>query len=92
MQDFDSVIRGVYSILGIPADRLLSESGAWDEFVRLIAAQHPMQSNLDEDLIKHRILALRKKGADKGGLPRLKRAYHGRFRDSKNTTDVKTGA
>jgi len=72
----DEVIRKMYLEYAIPADRLVSDPD------RLVEFTGDYNSRAGDDkvpkLLAHRILNLRRRGEDKGGLRRLRRRYFGR--------------
>lgn len=77
MNTFDDIVlREMYREYDVPCDTLISDQAQLVPFVAEYAdrtGQHVEPSEL-----AHRLLALRKLGEAKGGLPKLRRRYNGR--------------
>ena len=78
MKLLDSVIRAEYRRFGTPVDRLVSDPHLAAGFATRVNAKMRADGETDVASINWRLMSLRKRGEDKGGLPRLERAYHGR--------------
>ena len=78
MKLLDSVIRAEYRRFGMPVDRLVSDPHLAAKFASVVNAKMPADGETDVASISWRLMSLRKRGEDKGGLPRLQRAYYGR--------------
>lgn len=76
--ELDSAIREAYLDLGIPADRILLEPRMTGRFCDEVNAHVPGSVRYTTVGITKRLLALRKRGEARGGLPRLQRPYYGR--------------
>jgi hypothetical protein len=78
----DEAIRKVYLVLAqrhdVGADKLVTDSQLSAEFIRDVQRALPVNQKADADTIRWRTLTLRKRGEDKGGLPKTQRAFHGR--------------
>jgi len=72
----DNVLREMYVEYNITCDRLVSDPTSLLSFTKDYAERTGQQ--VEAAQVSHGLLALRKLGQDKGGLPRLRRAYHGR--------------
>ena len=75
----DDTIRDCYMAFGVAADQIVTDPDVAEQFAGFV------NSNLTEGrtafgvaTINRRLLTLRKRGEEKGGLPRLERAYFGR--------------
>ena len=65
------------------ADKLVSFSELSEEFVQAVLAEMPAETTVDSDAVRWRLMTLRKRGEDNGGLPRIERAYNGRAKKPK---------
>ncbi len=77
-QDLDDVIRRQYQSFNTPVDQLVSDPAMAEEFAELVRADFSSDGEIDIRTVNRRLLTLRKRGEEKGGLPRLQRSYHGR--------------
>ena len=74
---FDNdILREMYVEYNTPCDRLVSDPLSLQAFAEDYAER--ANQEIQAAQISHRLLTLRKLGATKGGLPRLRRAYNGR--------------
>lgn len=76
--DTDRVIIEEYRDFNIPADPIVSNSKLSRAFAVRVNSRLPPTLALDLATLKKRLLNLRRKGQEKGGLPRLRRCYKGR--------------
>ena len=74
----DDVICESYVEFKTPVDRIVASPALSKEFASLVNSQFPRGERRDVETINWRLMTLRKRGEDKGGLPRLERAYYGR--------------
>jgi len=74
----DDVIRAEYRRFGTPVDRLVSDPHLAAEFAKMVKARMPADGEMDVASINWRLMSLRKRGQDNGGLPRLQCSYYGR--------------
>lgn len=75
----DETIRTCYMTFGTPADQILVDPGVAGEFADLVNSNVPPgRPGFNVAAINRRLLTLRKRGEEKGGLARLERAYSGR--------------
>ena len=74
----DHVIIDTYVRFAVPADRIVADPNMATSFAEEVNSSLPGDVNYTVDKINWRLLALRKRGEAKGGLPRLQRAYYGR--------------
>ena len=72
----DNVLREMYIEYDTACDRLVSDPAKLLSFAEDYAERTGQQTRPAQ--VSHRLLTLRKLGEAKGGLPRLRRAYHGR--------------
>lgn len=72
----DKVLREMYIEYDIACDRLVSDPSKLLSFTEDYVERTGQQ--VQPAQVSHRLLTLRKLGEAKGGLPRLRRAYHGR--------------
>ena len=72
----DDVLREMYVEYNTPCDRLVSDPVSLQAFAEDYA--HRTGQQVEAAQVSHRLLTLRKLGAAKGGLPRLRRVYNGR--------------
>ena len=77
MRMLDDVIREQYVRFDTPVEGIVGDPRVADEFADRVKAALPSQK-VDVAEVNHRLFTLRKRGADKGGLPRLRRSYNGR--------------
>ena len=83
VQFFDSsTLIKMYLEYGIPCDRLVSNPQILEKFTKdyISRTKHPVEPAV----LAHKLLNLRRKGQENGGLPRLKRNYNGRGNTSMN--------
>ena len=72
----DNVLKEMYIEYDTACDRLVSDPAKILPFAEDYVQRTGQQ--VEPAQLAHRLLTLRKLGATKGGLPRLRRAYHGR--------------
>ena len=72
----DNILKEMYVEYDTACDRLVSDPARLMSFVKDYAERIGQQ--VEAAQVSHRLLTLRKLGQDKGGLPRLRRTYHGR--------------
>lgn len=78
MSHLDDVIVQQYVRFDTPADQIVSDPHLSEGFRAAVNAQLPTDSQVTLPALNRRILTLRKRGEDNGGLPRLRRSYRGR--------------
>ena len=78
MDQLDSVIVEQYVRFDTPADQIVADPEVSAEFTHKVNSKLPAVQRVDPATINWRLLTLRKRGEDKGGLPRLERRYNGR--------------
>lgn len=74
----DSVIITEYPLYGVPADQIVADPVLSAEFQLRVNRQLPPESQVDYATFNKRLLNLRRRGQENGGLPRLERGYSGR--------------
>lgn len=72
----DDILRKMYVEYNAPCDRLVSNPVSLQAFAEDYVQRTGQQ--VEAVQVSHRLLTLRKLGAAKGGLPRLRRSYQGR--------------
>lgn len=72
----DDVLRQMYVETDVPCDSLVSDPARLSTFAQAYAERTTQE--VDPAQLAHRLLALRKLGEAKGGLPRLRRRYNAR--------------
>jgi hypothetical protein len=72
----DNVLREMYAEYDTACDRLVSDGAKLLPFAEDYTERTGQQ--VEPARLAHRLLTLRKLGEAKGGLPRLRRTYHGR--------------
>jgi len=72
----DGLLREMYIKYDTACDRLVSDPAQLLAFTQDYSERTGQQ--VEPARLSHRLLSLRKLGEAKGGLPRLRRAYHGR--------------
>jgi len=72
----DKVLKEMYIEYNTTCDRLVSDPSKLLSFSEDYVQRTGQQ--VEPSQLAHRLLILRKLGQDKGGLPRLRRAYHRR--------------
>ncbi len=72
----DAVLRQMYVIHNTPCDRLVSDPERLLAFTQAYMGQTGQE--IEPARLSQRLLHLRKLGEARGGLPRLRRTYHGR--------------
>lgn len=77
MDVLDQAIREQYVRFDTPVEGIVANPKVAAEFAQKVKAACPNQK-IDVPTVNHRLFTLRKRGEDKGGLPRLRRAYNGR--------------
>lgn len=74
----DQTIVEVYSSFPLPPDQIVCQPDVAEQFASLVNSRLPKDKRVDVGTISKRLLSLRKRGQDKGGLPRRWRGYYGR--------------
>jgi len=72
----DDILKQMYIEYNTPCDRLVSDPASLQALAEDYAQR--IGRPVEAARVSHRLLALRKLGEAKGGLPRLRRAYNGR--------------
>jgi hypothetical protein len=72
----DVVLKEMYVECNTPCDRLVSDPASLSCFAEDYVERTGQQ--VEPAQLAHRLLTLRKLGEAKGGLPKLRRVYHGR--------------
>jgi hypothetical protein len=75
----DTVIISMYRTANIPCDSIVSDPNVLSKFTQGYA-QATGERMTDAEM-GHHLLALRKRGEAKGGLPRIRRRYDGRHKE-----------
>lgn len=76
--DLDAAIIAEYSRFNTPADQIVSDPALNTRFAEAVNSRLPANCRADRATINKRLLNLRRRGEDNGGLPRLRRGYNGR--------------
>jgi len=76
--ELDNVIRAQYEQFDVPADQITADPTLAAEFTELVNAALDTTEPVDTAKVNRRMLNLRKRGQDKGGLPRLRHECSGR--------------
>lgn len=80
MVALDNVIVDQYRRFNTPADQIVSNPDLAQRFFDAVTEAVEGECEFDLVQLNRRLLSLRKRGEEKGGLPRLRRAYAGRNR------------
>jgi hypothetical protein len=78
MSALDSAIVAEYRRFDTPADQLVSDPNLAGAFRTAVNSRLPEGDQVDQATLGKRLLNLRRRGEEKGGLPRIRRGYHGR--------------
>lgn len=78
MTALDDAIMEEYVSFQTPADRLVSNPAVAAAFAAAVNARLKKDQRVDQVTLNKRLLNLRRRGEDNGGLPRLERSYYGR--------------
>jgi hypothetical protein len=78
MKVLDRAILDVYSTFPLPPDQIVCAPAASERFASLVNPRLPYGQQVTVEIVSKRLLNLRRKGQDKGGLPRRWRSYYGR--------------
>ena len=78
MNTVDAAIVAAYAEFNVPADQIVLDPSLSEKFGESVNAALPDDQHITIVQINKRMISLRKKGADNGGLPRLGRNYSGR--------------
>ena len=78
LETLDSAIVAEYPTFGVPADQIVSDPSVAEAFWIAVQLRLPATGDVDVVTKNKRLLNLRRRGEDKGGLPRLERGYNGR--------------
>lgn len=76
--NLDAAIIEEYSKLRVPADQIVADPQLSSSFCDAVNRHMGTLAAVDQATLNKRLLNLRRRGEDKGGLPRLERAYNGR--------------
>ncbi len=74
----DSAILQVYGVFNRPADQIVSDPALNEEFCRKVNASLGVKPPVEIAAVNKRLLNLRRRGEENGGLPRQFRGYNGR--------------
>ncbi len=74
----DKAIVAAYPVFDTPADQIVSDPDVGQEFLTQVHHLLPARERFDLATVNKRLLNLRRRGEDNGGLPRLRRDYRGR--------------
>lgn len=77
MEILDKVIINAYVSFDTPADRIVADPKLAGEFHAAVS-QHLGDDCIELADLNKKLLNMRRRGEDKGGLPRLRREYRGR--------------
>jgi hypothetical protein len=78
MERLDQAILQTYVRFDTPADQIVADPDLATSFGQEVNAQLSRAQQVDQATLNKRLLNLRRRGEEKGGLPRLRRDYHGR--------------
>jgi hypothetical protein len=78
MESLDSVIVSEYPQFNVPADQIVADPELSTKFLGKVNKQLPANQRVDVATFNKRLLNLRRRGEENGGLPRLRRDYNGR--------------
>ena len=78
MNTVDATIVAVYAKFNVPADQIVLDPTLSKKFGESVNAALPDDQHVTIVQINKRMISLRKKGSDNGGLPRIRREYFGR--------------
>jgi len=78
MEHLDRAIVEAYVGFDRPADQIVTDPQLAAKFSQAVNSQLPRGQQVDQATLNKRLLNLRRRGEDKGGLPRLRRNYYGR--------------
>ncbi len=77
--DLDEAIKVNYPKFDVPVDQIVSDPSISEEFARILKTFLGLKKNPDIATMNWRLMSLRKRGENNGGLPRLQRKYSGRI-------------
>lgn len=75
MPSIDSAVIAEYTSLAIPADRIVADPQVAARFCDAVNRRLPAEHQVDQATLNQRLLNLRRRSEDNGGLPRLGRNY-----------------
>ena len=78
MNNLDAAIVAVYAEFNVPADQIVLDPALSEQFGKSVNAALPDDQTVTIVQINKRMISLRKRGAENGGLPRIRREYFGR--------------
>lgn len=78
MSVLDEIIREQYVRFDTPVEGIVTDPAVAATFTELVKAACPARPGPDVAEVNGRLFTLRKRGANNGGLPRLRRSYNGR--------------
>ena len=70
--ELKSRIKVEYVRFGVPADRIVSDPSLSQQFQQRVTSDLPPDQSIDQVELNRVLLNLRKRGENKGGLPRLR--------------------
>jgi len=76
--ELDRVIVETYVRFDTPADQIVADPDLAGQFGDAVNGRLPREDQVDLATLNKRLLNLRRRGEEKGGLPRLRRDYNGR--------------
>ncbi|PQO27381.1 hypothetical protein C5Y96_17725 [Blastopirellula marina] len=78
VKEVDDVIIAVYVMVDVPADQVVADHDVAERFLSEVNSRLSGALHLDQKALNKRLINLRRRGEDNGGLPRLRNNYHGR--------------
>lgn len=78
VKEVDDVIIAAYVSINVPADQVVADPELAGRFLAEVNGRLSDDLHLDQKAFNKRLINLRRKGEDNGGLPRLRNNYHGR--------------
>ncbi len=76
--ELDQAIIETYVRFDTPADQVVADPQLATRFGQDVNSQLPKTQQVDQATLNKRLLNLRRRGEEKGGLPRLRRDFNGR--------------
>ena len=78
VMSLDHAIIDCYKQFDKPADQIVTDPVLANQFYRMVCEKLPATQQLPLAFVNKRLLNLRRRGEDNGGLGRLRRRYDGR--------------
>lgn len=75
MVTLDSAIVAEYKSFNVPADQIVADPALAEQFAGIVNRRLPPNQRVDVPTVNKRVLNLRRRGEENGGLPRIRNGH-----------------